>query len=105
VKRSAPLSRGVGPKRTTSKESELFGGYVGMSDRRPSDDVIEAGLAASGVIPELVSWMNCGLDGVCVRIEVHIGRYVEFVVRPWHDVEDIAYEFERASERLQERLS
>lgn len=71
--------------------------------KRLTDDVLNAGVDKSGVIPEFVEWYDAGDLAVMVRIEPHMGRYVEQPFYPWMTEDDVADKLRRMSEELDGR--
>lgn len=69
------------------------------------DATIEAALAESGVIPEFVEWHGDPANRVTLRIEPHMGHYIETMLYPHMQRDDIKIALEAASDSLDRRRS
>lgn len=71
--------------------------------RSVTDERIEAALAKTDIIPELVEWHGNPDHQITLRIETHIGNYSEAWLTPWMDDDALVHYIERASRALDQK--
>jgi hypothetical protein len=56
-----------------------------------TDERIERALAQTDITPEIVEWSGDPALGVTVRIETHMGRFMQRRLTPWMDDDALVF--------------